>query len=161
MADKLIVKGLGRLDGEYEFDFAGMLGIGTPDSLTNREGHRIKTMSGVRAGELEDALIAGDNDVLVAFAAIILARAGKTVNEEQLWDAPMGSGVQFDLETREAEEEDDADSPPPETGEDETDTSDGGTSSESTSAQKGNGQSPIGLPGSLMSVTSGQTTSVR
>ena len=154
--DRLIVKGLGRLDGTYEFDFGDLLGIGTPGSLTNREGHRIKTMSGVRAGELQDALIAGDNDVLLALAAIILARKGKVVDEQALWDAPMGSGIDFDLSGLEAEEDPPAE--PAATPETEQQSTSGGGSSEQTSDSQANGQSPTGRPVSLMSVTSGQGT---
>lgn len=109
--DKLIVLGVLPLDGEYEFDIAGMLTMGHPEQLTNREGRRIKLMSGVRAGELSDAFESGDNDVLIAIAAIVLARAGKRFDEERLWDAPMGSGLEFVIEER-VEEEADADVPP-------------------------------------------------
>jgi hypothetical protein len=100
--DKLKVTGISKLvDGEYEFDLAEMMSLGEPGSLTNREGHRLKVMSGVRMGELEEALLAGDNDVLVALAAIVLERRGKRVDENMLWDAPMGSGLEIEIGDRE------------------------------------------------------------
>jgi len=108
--DKLIVKGIGALDGEYAFD-PGMLELGHPESLTNREAHQLKVMSGVRLGELQDALAAGDNDVLIALAAIILTRHGKRFDEEQLWDAPMGSGLTYEFS---GQVEDGDDESPPE-----------------------------------------------
>lgn len=153
--DKLIVKGLGRpVDGEYEFDFSSMLGVGTPDALTNREGHRIKLMSGVRAGELEDALMAGDNDVMVAFAAIVLARNGKTVDEDLLWDAPMGAGLSFELGEREGV-------PPAEPAETpEPASTSGGESPSSTSGHQENDPSPTTPPDSEKSAESNLLRSV-
>lgn len=151
--DKLVVTGLGRrLDGEYEFDLSGLLGVGTPDSLTNRELHRIKVMSGVRAGELEDALVAFDNDVLVALAAVVLTRHGKVVDEEKLWDAPAGSGLRLEIGER---DEDDPPVVPAET----PDSASGGGSPSLTLANPVSDQSSTGHPASLMSVTSGQAIS--
>lgn len=110
--DKLRVKGLGpKLDGEYPCNLTGMLLESTPHTLTNREGHRVKVMSGVRAGELWESMTAGDNDVLLALAAIVLTRAGKNFDDEQLWDAPMGSGLEFEVADRVEEEADDEDPP--------------------------------------------------
>jgi hypothetical protein len=154
--DRLIVTGLGKpLDGEYEFDIAGMLTVGHPQSLTSREGHRIKVMSGVRAGELEDALAAGDNDVLVAIGAIVLTRNGKRVVDDRLWDAPMGS-LAFDIAAR--DEQEDEESPPeeaPTTGPSES----GGASSSPTSdSPQASDQSPTGPPVSLKPVTSDPET---
>lgn len=94
MADKLVVNGLGKqFDGEYEFELAQMLVMGSPDTMTNGELHTIKRLSGVRAGEIEDALVAGDNDVLLALGVIVLARNGKRLPEHLMWDAPAGSGI--------------------------------------------------------------------
>lgn len=114
MSQKLTVTGLGKLDGDYPFDYVGMMAMGHPEQLTNREGRTIKRMSGVRAGELNDALEAGDTDVLVALAKIILERAGRYVDEDALWDAPMASALKFDFQHEEDEDEGDADSPPAE-----------------------------------------------
>lgn len=110
MPDKMIVTGLGRpLDGEYEFDLAGMFTIGHPDCLTNREGHTIKQMTGLRAGEFQDALSVGDSDTFVALATVVLNRAGKRFDPDLLWDSPIGAGIQI---LPEQIEEDDDDIPP-------------------------------------------------
>lgn len=115
MADKLVVTGLGKqIDGEYEFSLAGMLTLGNPECLTNGEGHIIKSMSGVRAGELEDALVSGDNDVLIALGKIVLARNGKRVDDSLLWNAPMGAGMMIVPSSDPNEDEPEDDARPPE-----------------------------------------------
>lgn len=139
MPDQLIVTGLPPLDGEYEFDLAELI-----NDLTNREAHRIKTMSGVRLGELVESLQAGDNDVLIALAAIILTRRGKRVDENKLWDAPLGAGVSFVL----ADEEDD-EVPPTAAAENGTSTpplNGGESSSQSSDSPQVSDQSPTGIP---------------
>lgn len=78
----LTVAGIPPLDGDYE------LNIG---AFTNRELHTIKEISGVRAGELKAALEASDNDLIVAFAVIVIRRAGKQVHPDQIWDADTGA----------------------------------------------------------------------
>ena len=104
-ADKLTIDGIAaNVDGVYEFDLEELL-----NSLTNREIHQIKVMSGVRLGELNDALSAGDNDLIIAFAYLILRRRGKRIDEDTLWDAPAGTKVMLDLADR---QEDEPDSPP-------------------------------------------------
>src|SRR5215203_1654 len=70
-------------DGEYEFD----IGAG----FTNREWHIIKQIAGVRVGEFDDALSAGDNDLVVAIATIVLKRYGKEVDADTLWDTAAGT----------------------------------------------------------------------
>lgn len=148
--DVLTVTGLGNLDGTYEFDVVEMLTIGAPGQLTNREAHRIKVMSGVRAGELEDALNAGDSDVTVSLAAIVLTRNRKRVDEELLWDAPLGSGLRFEFADREQKGGDG--DPPTETTSDlppasvEPGTNGGGSSSQSSAGQPENDPSPTGHP---------------
>lgn len=112
MADRLIINGLGKqFDGEYEFSLAEMLVMGTTQTMTNGELHTIKRIAGVRAGEIEDALSAGDNDVLLALGLIILARHGKRLPEHLMWDAPAGSGITIVPDEGEDSEEGDA-SPP-------------------------------------------------
>jgi hypothetical protein len=78
---KMTITGVFGADGEYEFD---------PSFFTNRELHRIKTVAGVRAGELSEAIAAGDSDLVVALAMIALARNGRQVPEDALWDAEAG-----------------------------------------------------------------------
>lgn len=79
---KLTIAGIAPFDGDYDLD------IGT---FTNRELHTIKQISGVRAGEFKEATQAGDNDLLVAFTVIVLQRAGKKVEADQIWDADLGT----------------------------------------------------------------------
>lgn len=86
------------IDGIYPLDL---------DTLTNRDFHTIKRLSGVRARELDEAFRAGDLDVYLALALIGLGRAGKQVPEDALLDAEVGKIV---LEFPEA---DDADPPTP------------------------------------------------
>jgi len=93
-------------------------------------------------------------DLLVAFAAVILARTGKVVNEDALWDAPSDA-VTFDIGEREA----DPPVSPAVTPETDSPSSNGGESPSQTSESQENGQSPTGRPVSLMSVTSGPATS--
>jgi hypothetical protein len=72
--------------GEYEFEV----------DFTNREFHRIKLMCGLRAGEIYPAFEAGDTDVAVALAAVILSRHGVEASGDILWDAPAGK-ITFDF----------------------------------------------------------------
>lgn len=83
--DKIVIKGARPYDGEWEFD-SGF--------FTNRELHTIKRISGLRAGELNEALKAGDTDLVVALAVVALQRHGKQVDEDTIWDAE-GGDVQF------------------------------------------------------------------
>ena len=81
----LRIDGAPPYDGEYDI----------PTSYTNRELHKIKQISGTRAGELAEALTAGDVGTMVAIAAIILERQGKwpVVNLEPLWNVVGGFEV--------------------------------------------------------------------
>jgi hypothetical protein len=89
-----------QTDGEYEIDLAG---------LNGREAHLIKQVSGVRLGEIAEALGAGDYDVVVAIAKIVLDRAGKDVPVAALLEAPIGK-ITVDLTP--AADEEDAERPP-------------------------------------------------
>lgn len=158
MKDKLIVTGLGkRLDGEYEFSLVEILGMGQPDSLTMRELHRIKTMTELRAGEIEEAFFAEDSDLFAALAVVLMTRAGKVVDEEAMWDAQPASLTWDFAALREDEESPPAE--PAETPAQEKPSTSGGKSSVLTLASPENGQSRTGLPGSVMSVTSSQAAS--
>ena len=87
---KLVINGVPPWDGEYEFEsFA---------DGTNREYNRIKDICGVRAGELIEALSAGDTGAWVAFTVMIPARHGKDVPPDTLWDAPENA-INFDAGT--------------------------------------------------------------
>lgn len=97
---KLILKDLGgKLDGEYEFDIS---------YFTMRELHTIKRIAGVRAGELGDALEAGDSDAVVAMATVALNRHGIDDAEDRLWNSKAG---QITIVADDEPEEDDG-SPP-------------------------------------------------
>ena len=78
----VVIEGIDGLNGEYPID----LGY-----FTSRELHTIKKLTGLRVGELDDAMAAGDSDVLVAFGVLALQRNDKRVDEDALWDAPAGS----------------------------------------------------------------------
>lgn len=86
---KITIEGT-AFDGAYEMDMS------VP--FNGRELHVIKQLAGVRLGEIEDALEAGDYDVFIAFAAIALTRAGRVqradtlkVAREVLLEAETGS----------------------------------------------------------------------
>jgi hypothetical protein len=93
---KLVIEGVLGLDGEYDADIS---------YFTNRELHKIKVLTGLRAGEFDEAFKVGDNDVIVAIATVILERNGKGEATELLWDAPAGS-VTLDTTDEDAVEED-------------------------------------------------------
>ena len=78
---KLTIENLAPWDGDYQFD---------DGFFTNRELHRIKEISGIRAGEIFDALAAGDTDLSVALAAVITARHDVRVDVDDLWKAKLG-----------------------------------------------------------------------
>ena len=78
------IEGLPPFDGDYPIDL---------NHFTNKELHTIKQLSGVRAGELEEALDAGDNDLILAFAVIALERSGRSMPKQAvdvLWNADFG-----------------------------------------------------------------------
>ncbi len=74
----LVITGIPPYDGEYPIDDSG---------FTQKEYHFIKTVSGVRAGELQEAIQAGDVAVGVALTAITLERNGKVPMLSLLWEA--------------------------------------------------------------------------
>lgn len=157
--DTLTIRGVAQIDGTYEFDLAEMLTAGHPASLTSREGHRIKTMSGVRIGELEEALEAGDNDVMVALAAIVLTRHGKRFDESLLWDAPMGA-AEFAFPDREEKGDGDEEVPPVDGRQTPSpETSGGGSSRPVSVIHPESDPSPTGTPVSDMSAISARATS--
>jgi hypothetical protein len=77
------IEGVPVLNGEYPID---------ETTLTNRDFHTIKKVSGLRAAELEEAFAAGDVDLVVALAVCALYRAGKREPEivDMLFDAEAG-----------------------------------------------------------------------
>lgn len=136
---KVTISGVAPWDGDYDLDLS---------RLTNRELHEIKKVSGVRAGELDDALSGGDNDVLVALALVAAARAGKMIPADRLWDADVESIV-FDF--REDEQQEDETVPPasgPEPADDASSSSElSGASSSPDGEIPPSGPDPTGGPG--------------
>jgi len=96
----LVIKGLPPYDGEYPLDFGDGFSLG--------EGHKIKEIFGLTAGELAPAVERGDSDLLGVFAWVLLTRAGHTVDMNVLWDAPQSA---FDMVGEDDPTEDD-DRPP-------------------------------------------------
>lgn len=94
MATTIKLEGVPPLDGVYPFD---------ADTFDGNEMHLIKKISGVRGGELKEAIEAGDYDLVIAFAVIALQRAGKKVSADQLRAAAIGT-ITFDAGEAEAEE---------------------------------------------------------
>jgi hypothetical protein len=87
MAGKIVVQG-----EAYAF----------PDQLTGREFGLVKQVTGLRAGEVEEALDAGDVELVLVLAVIAMRRAGKEVDVEDLLDLPVGEGT---IEIRDEEDE--------------------------------------------------------
>lgn len=87
---KIVIDGVPLFDGAYELD-------DTASPFKMSDLTVIKNVSGVRAGELNEALEAGDSDVMVALAVIALIRAGAVRFEQArktadiLLDAPLGA----------------------------------------------------------------------
>lgn len=73
-----------------------------PDQLTGREFGLVKQATGLRAGEIEEALDAGDVELVLTLAVIAMRRAGKEVDVEDLLDLPVGEGT---IEIRDEEDE--------------------------------------------------------
>lgn len=164
--DRLIVKGLGVADGEYDFDLVELANIGTPGSLTTRELHKVKLDAGVLPAAIVQAVSGLDAGLMVCLASILITRNGKRVNEERLWDARFVYGfaetpdidaektvVAFVIANR-AEEEEEQDPPAMAR----PSSPSGGESSRPTSDEPASDPSPTGPPASLRSVTSGQET---
>lgn len=89
---KLIISEISGINGEYDADVS---------YFTNRELHEIKKSTGLRAGEFGEAFDEGDNDILVAFAVVMLKRAGVQGAETAIWDAKSGN-ISFDFTEDEA-----------------------------------------------------------
>ena len=108
--EKVIIKGIAPFDGEYDLD----LGF-----FKMREFNIIKKLSGVRAAELEEAIEAGDTDLILAIAAIAVRRGGKPWEEfvKLAWEADTGAiTVEVDEPVVEADAVPLTQSPPNESG---------------------------------------------
>ena len=70
-----------------------------PESFTYRELQTIKTVTGLRPGDFEEALTSGDPDIVIALAVICSSRAGHKITPEMLLDLEIGAiGVEDDDE---------------------------------------------------------------
>ena len=79
--DKVVIQDVPPYDGEYDID------IGT---LTNRELHTIKKVTGLRGGELAEGLVTLDTDVFLGIAYVALQRHGQEPLAEVLYEATIG-----------------------------------------------------------------------
>lgn len=102
---KVTIDGIDAYDGEYELDI---------EQLTNGDLHTIKQLTGLRGGEIDDAIDAMDNDVVVGLAAVAIKRSGKPLVPQLLWDAKVGAIQIKDPEPAEAVATEEATLPPPE-----------------------------------------------
>lgn len=91
--DSMIVKGLGRADGSYPIQLLELVSLSSADALTTRELNAIRVSTarstggiGTRPGELVDAVVNADAATMIALAAVLLARNGKAVPEDRIWD---------------------------------------------------------------------------
>lgn len=62
-----------------------------PESVTHRESKRIKSVTGLRMGEIAEGLETGDPDVLIAFAVVSAERQGERLDVEALYDLELGT----------------------------------------------------------------------
>lgn len=108
------------LDGEYECRL---------DNFNLAELHEIKRISGVRGGEIAEALIAGDTDLVLAIAVVILRREGRSPDVESLWQTEAGGIILQVFDDEPGEDEGDPPDGPPSDNE-----SPGGNTGESESS---------------------------
>lgn len=139
--DTLTIEGIPAYNGEYPLDIS---------YFTNKELHLLKIECKVRAGELQEAFEAGDNDLMVGIAAIAIWRkTGTKPNMDALWDAEVGK---FTFQVEEPEEPVEDDDLPPSTAPEENDTPDDsspedGATSNGTSDRLVSVPSPTGTQG--------------
>lgn len=62
-----------------------------PESFTYRELQLIKTSTGLRPADFEDALQSGDPDIVIALALICAKRAGHSMTADDLMDLEVGA----------------------------------------------------------------------
>lgn len=110
--DAVLIEGVEGFEGTWEVDTR---------NLTGFELRTIKRVSGVRAGELPEAMIAGDYDLTIAFAVIALERAQHAharVAERVLLGAEAGAVIFLPRKREESglESPDPTSGPPPSDG---------------------------------------------
>lgn len=117
----VVISGCPPWDGRYEFD---------DFSFTNRELYDIKQLSGIRAGELIEALEANDTSAYVGVALVVLRRHGHAADPDTLWKAKVGS-ITLDIGDEDAGEGDAVPPPTPLDGKPESESDGSGHVSES------------------------------
>lgn len=138
--DVLTIQGAGsRLNGEYPVELGKLLDITSDESLTNREAHFVKTISGIRGAELIEAFLAADTALLMSLALVVLQRAGKRVSVDATWDFPVG-WAKWELGAIDEEAFEEEPERPPTL----TDSANGGPSSSTSSESQDGSQSPTG-----------------
>ena len=139
---KLKIDGVPGLDGEYE--------LIRSSEFTMAEWHLVREVSGVRGGELEDALEAEDMGAYVAVAMVAMMRAGKTRRLcELLWGAKPAA---FEFVAGEKKPEEAEERPPA------SPTASGSESSPSEPTSNGSSESSSGASSSGDSVPLPETT---
>jgi hypothetical protein len=113
MEDTLKIRGIDGIDGDYKFDLIKLLALTgpSPEALTNGELHRIKTMTGIRAGEIGSAFQADDSDLMIGIAAVVLERNKVRFDDQMLWDAQF---LAIEIEMGKRTRDGDGDVGPPE-----------------------------------------------
>lgn len=143
---KITINGIPPFDGDYPIDV---------DRLTNRDLHHVKRIAGVRPLELEDALDAGDMDVVVALAYVAITKNGHQYArqaEDALWNAELGQ-ITVDLSDEDEGEGGVTADPPPPSGPDTPSTRSGSVSSDVSELHPENPPLPTGHPGSEQSAS--------
>lgn len=62
-----------------------------PEGFTYRELNTIKTITGLRPADFEEALNTGDPGIVISLAIICANRAGHTITEDDLLDLEVGA----------------------------------------------------------------------
>ena len=107
----ITIVGVRPYDGRYEFDLGNQ-------ELTTREWGWIKRHTGYLPLTLEEEFRGSDPELYAIFAVIAIRRAGKIDQGEvpalfeRICDAPFGATIRMEFD--DDVEEEDADSPPPE-----------------------------------------------
>ena len=138
MADRIVISGVRRYDGEYEFDLDGEL-------MTTLEWRWVKKISGYLPMTIMDGWEGQDPDLFLAWAVIALSRAGRIDEKDALAVADVIARAPrsaIRLEIGEQEQEADPPAEAPETGQSNADT--GGPSSPTSESPQESGQSPTG-----------------
>jgi len=89
-ATRIVIKGVGGYDGEYELD--------TERAFNTREWNWIKRIAGYMPNTIKEGLAGGDPDLYVAISVIAMCRAGKIERNEGIAVAEILAEAPFQLE---------------------------------------------------------------